>query len=176
MLFILSPSKTLDFTSPYSLPDNGDPALIQATRKLVNQLKKMKPAELEQLMKISPRLAWENADRYANWHFPFDSAAARPAFAAYKGEVFEGLRGWELDKHGMEYANRHVRILSGLYGVLKPGNNILPYRLEMGTALSGKNFTNLYGYWTGEITKKLDQAFKELKTRAAIALWNIQKM
>lgn len=174
MLIILSPSKTLDFSTPHALPASGDPDLIKESLKLVRQLKKLKSAELGHLMSISPKLAYENANRYSDWHYPYKEGMAEPAFAAFKGEVYEGLKGWELDSSAMEYANRHVRILSGLYGVLKPGDRMLPYRLEMGTALSGKKFDNLYDFWGSNITNHIHKALKQSESKTLVNLASVE--
>ncbi|MDD2528079.1 MAG: peroxide stress protein YaaA [Lentimicrobiaceae bacterium] len=174
MLIILSPSKTLDFSKPNALPAIGDPEFIKESIKLTRQLNKFKPAELEKLMHISPKLAYENANRFSDWHYPYKEGIAKPAFAAFKGEVYEGLKGWELEPEAMEYANSHVRILSGLYGVLKPGSRMLPYRLEMGTALSGKNFDNLYEFWGSKITNHIKEAIKQSGSKTLVNLASVE--
>lgn len=174
MLIILSPSKTLDFSTPHSLTNSGDPGYIKESAKLTRLLKKLRPAELEQLMHISPRLAYENAIRYSEWHYPYKEGMAEPAFAAFKGEVYEGLKGRELDSNAMEYANQHVRILSGLYGILKPGDLMLPYRLEMGTPLSGKGFDNLYDFWGTKITNHIKGVLKQPESKTLVNLASVE--
>jgi cytoplasmic iron level regulating protein YaaA (DUF328/UPF0246 family) len=160
MLIILSPSKTLDYKNEVSIPTGEDPQFIKDAKKLATLLRKLSPASLSKLMNISPKLAQENALRYSEWHYPYPSGKARPALSAFKGDVYEGLKGWELDQQQIEFANRHLRILSGLYGLLKPTDMMLPYRLEMGTSLEGKNYANLYEFWGNKLTRSAKQAIK----------------
>lgn len=161
MLILISPSKTLDFDSPVSIAAKSDPEFIGFSKKLIAILKKKSPGELAQLMDISPKLAELNALRYSEWQYPFPETKARPALYAFKGDVYEGLKAWELGADQIEFADTHLRILSGLYGLLKPTDLMLAYRLEMGTALEGKDFKNLYQFWGNKITRSVKQAIRE---------------
>jgi cytoplasmic iron level regulating protein YaaA (DUF328/UPF0246 family) len=160
MLVILSPSKTLDFESPSTLQPGADPEFISHSKMLIAVLQKKTPKELSALMQISPRLAELNALRFSEWRHPFPPGKARPALPAFKGEVYEGLKAWELDEAQARFAVGHVRILSGLYGLLKPTDAIMPYRLEMGTPLQTGGSKNLYEFWGDRITKALKSAVK----------------
>jgi uncharacterized protein len=161
MLIIISPSKTLDFGSLPTIKPGNDPELISQSKKLASILRKMGPRDLAKLMDISPKLAELNALRYSEWHYPYPAEKARPALSAFKGDVYEGLKGWELNDDQLEFAGKHLRILSGLYGLLKPDDLMLAYRLEMGTSLEGKGFKNLYHFWGDKITKAVKQAIKD---------------
>lgn len=161
MLILLSPSKTLDFESPLSISSGEVPEMIVQTKKLVSLLRKLKPRELSELMDISPKLAELAALRYSEWQFPFPEGKARPALLAFKGDVYDGLKAWELNPEQISFAGQHLRILSGLYGILRPNDLILAYRLEMGTKLHGKDFTNLYQFWCDNITHSVKKALKE---------------
>jgi cytoplasmic iron level regulating protein YaaA (DUF328/UPF0246 family) len=161
MLILISPSKTLDFESPVTIPSGNDPEMIKQSKKLVSLLKKMKPRDLAGLMDISPKLAELNALRYSEWRYPYPAGKARPALSAFKGDVYEGLKAWELDSEQIEFADMHLRILSGLYGLLRPTDLMLGYRLEMGTSLAGKNFKYLYQFWGDKITPSVKKAIKD---------------
>lgn len=123
-----------------------------------------------ELMGISYALAETNYYRYKDWSLPYKEGHSRPAFAAFTGDVYEGLKSWELTEQQVDVADRHVRILSGLYGLLKPTDQILPYRLEMGTSLSGTGFSNLYEFWGDRITRQLAKELKGYKKKVVINL------
>lgn len=163
MIILLSPSKTLDFRSNTDIKPGGDPLFIRDSVKLVRILRKKRLTELMDLMGISYNLAETNFIRYKEWSYPYGPGMARAAFAAFKGDVYEGLKAWELDSSKIELADRKVRIISGLYGLLKPTDLILPYRLEMGTNLSGKTFKNLYEFWGKKITNQIIRETKPNK-------------
>ena len=133
-------------------------------------MRKLSPDELSDLMSISSKLAEENALRYSEWHYPYPAGKARPALSAFKGDVYDGLKGWELDGEQIEFTDKHLRILSGLYGLLRPTDLMLPYRLEMGTKMEGSSFNNLYEFWGNKITKLVKQAIKESGSNVLINL------
>lgn len=170
MLILLSPSKTLDYKSEVTIRTGKEPEFIKDSKKLANLLRKLSPDELSELMSISPKLAEENALRYSDWHYPYPADKARPALSAFKGDVYDGLKGWELDEKQIEFTDKHLRILSGLYGLLRPTDLMLPYRLEMGTKLEGSNFSNLYEFWGDKITRLVKQALKESGSNVLINL------
>lgn len=174
MIIILSPSKTLDYKNEVTLQYGQDPEFIKDSKKLATLLRKFSLSKLSELMSISPKLAEENALRFSEWHYPCPSGKARPAFSAFKGDVYEGLKGWELNHEQTAFANHHVRILSGLYGLLKPTDLMLPYRLEMGTKLEGKDFENLYEFWGNKITQSVKQAIKASGNNTLINLASVE--
>lgn len=170
MIILLSPSKTLDFVSSTHIKSGDDPFFIKDTAKLVQILKKKRITDLMKLMDISYNLAETNYLRYKEWTYPYLPGKARPAFAAFKGDVYEGLRAWEMGSSIIELADKTVRILSGLYGLLKPTDLILPYRLEMGINLAGRSFNNLYEFWNKKITKQIISETKTLNQDCIVNL------
>jgi cytoplasmic iron level regulating protein YaaA (DUF328/UPF0246 family) len=170
MLITLSPAKTLDFgaqkkTTRYTTPD-----LLAESRKLVKQVRKLSAGELGALMKISDKLAAENHQRYRTWKTPFTPDNAKQAILAFRGEVYVGLAADEFDAAGFRYAQKSLRILSGLYGVLRPLDLIQPYRLEMGTRLETDRGADLYEFWGDRIAKCLNQALSEDKSKELVNL------
>jgi len=170
MLILISPSKTLDYQSEVTIEGKSDPQFISDSKKLAAILKKKSPRELAALMDISAKLAELNALRFGEWHHPFPSGKARPALAAFKGDVYEGLKAWEFNSAQIDFADDHLRILSGLYGLLKPTDFMLAYRLEMGIRLEGKNFNNLYQFWGTKITRSVKQAVENSESNVLINL------
>jgi len=147
MLTILGPAKTIDttphqVTSRYSMPDFSAHAAI-----LIDILRKYSPSELKNLMKISDKLATLNFERIASWKPDSSIGPANHALMAFSGEVFNGLKARSLSEGDLLFAQEHVRVLSGLYGVLRPLDLIMPYRLEMGTRLENPRGKNLYDFW-----------------------------
>ncbi|MGA1728496.1 MAG: peroxide stress protein YaaA [Burkholderiaceae bacterium] len=165
MLILLSPAKTLDFDSP--LPRSAqelsltEPALMPQATQLAKVLKPMSPADLEKLMGISPKLADLNAQRFSSWSATPKPSAVRPAVFAFNGDVYEGLQASTLTKAQLEDAQSRLRMLSGLYGLLRPMDAFQAYRLEMGTPLkaraAGKAFSSLYDYWGASLVEALGQ-------------------
>ncbi len=161
MLIVISPAKTLDYDR--EIPDYKPTAIRMAEEAadLAEQLRAYSPGKLKKLMKISDALAQLNADRYLEWQWPFKQEAVRPALLAFKGEVFVGLDALTMEPGAMEYAQKTLRILSGLYGVLRPLDNIMPYRLEMGTKLSTEKGKDLYAFWGNKITQMINDDIKQ---------------
>ncbi len=158
MLAVLSPSKTLDFENPSRAKSPTVPELLEQSQQLVVRLAKMSASQLSELMGISARLADENRVRFRAWKTPFDTSNAKPSVLAFRGDVYEGLAADDFSSQDMRYAQRHLRILSGLYGVLRPLDLIQPYRLEMGTKLANRRGKNLYAFWGDRITDVLNTA------------------
>ena len=158
MLILLSPAKNLDFSSPSHVAAHSKPSFLNEAQQLVEQLRGMSPQALAQLMKISDPLAALNAARYAAWALPFTPANAKQALLAFNGDVYEGLDAASLDVADLEFAQQHVRILSGLYGVLRPLDLMQAYRLEMGTRLANARGKDLYAFWGERIAQALEQA------------------
>ncbi|ASG04388.1 MULTISPECIES: peroxide stress protein YaaA [Vibrio] len=161
MLIVVSPAKTLDYESPLVTSKYTQPELIDHSAQLIDVCRQLTPADISALMKVSDKIAGLNVARFAQWSPTFTLDNARPAILAFKGDVYTGFEAETLSDAGFEYAQQHLRMLSGLYGVLKPLDLMQPYRLEMGTRLGNPRGTNLYQFWGDIITDKLNQALKE---------------
>ena len=147
MKFVISPAKTLDFSPVTPKVAVSMPAYLAQSAQLIEALRKISPPQLASLMHISDALAACNVARYHAWQVPFTTENAKPAVLAFMGDVYAGLNASSLDAAGLHFAQQSVRILSGLYGVLKPMDLIQAYRLEMGTALKLGAHQNLYQFW-----------------------------
>jgi hypothetical protein len=170
MIIVLSPAKTLDFESPPVTSHFSQPDFLQESARLVSRLKKLPAARLEEMMEISPALAQLNAERFRAWNPPFDRANARQAALAFAGDVYEGLSAPTLDEAALGWAQGRIRILSGLYGVLRPLDLIQPYRLEMGTRMETGRGPDLYRFWGERLAHVLAT---ELATHAHPVLVNL---
>ncbi|WP_226390742.1 peroxide stress protein YaaA [Penaeicola halotolerans] len=157
MLILISPAKTLDFSTS-DLRDYSEPEMLKYSKELINELKNKSKEELQQLMSISESLAELNVERYQNFSTPFSPSNAKQALLAFKGDVYQHIDVENFDKEDFEFAQKHLRILSGLYGLLKPLDLIQPYRLEMGTRLQNKKGKDLYQYWGSRISEKINEA------------------
>lgn len=131
MLMVISPAKTLDYESPLATDTYTQPEFLDDACELVDQLKELEPHQISNLMSISDKLGQLNAERFQNWHTPFTPENARQAVLAFKGDVYTGLDAESFSEEDFEFAQQHLRMLSGLYGVLKPLDLMQPYRLEM---------------------------------------------
>ena len=167
---VLSPAKTLDYESPLITEAHSLPDFIPRSAELISTLREISPDTLGSLMKISAQLAHLNADRYANWSKKFNFKNSRQALLAFNGDVYEGLDARTLNEKQLTWAQDHVRILSGLYGVLRPLDLMQPYRLEMGTRLQNAHGKDLYAFWGEEVTTALNQALASVKSSALINL------
>lgn len=158
VLFLLSPAKSLDYDTPLpaGLPHTL-PAFVPDTQRLIAVLREKSPQEVAALMSISDPLAALNVARYAAWQPRFTAANARQAVMAFNGDVYEGLQAQSLSLEDLQWAQQHVAILSGLYGVLRPLDRMQPYRLEMGTRLATDAGANLYQFWGARIAEHLNQ-------------------
>ena len=157
MLTIISPAKTLDYQSPLITTTHTLPECLDSTKQLITVCKKLTSDDLAKLMSISPKLAAVNYERFQNWHSDFNLQNARQAILAFKGDVYEGLHVEDFTDSDLQFAQSHLRILSGLYGLLKPLDLIQPYRLEMGIRLKNGDNTNLYQFWGESLTNKLNE-------------------
>jgi len=160
MLLIISPAKTLDFDTPVpaALGRRATLPLFEAqASELIGVLRKKKPAQVAALMDLSDKLAELNVQRYAAWSPEATAANSRPAAWAFAGDVYEGLQSHTMKAADWTWAQEHLVILSGLYGVLRPLDRLQPYRLEMGTALRVKRTKDLYGYWGDTLAEHLNQ-------------------
>ena len=155
MIIVLSPAKTLDFETPAVTERFTQPDFLEESAQLIQRLRKLPATQLEEMMEISPALAQLNADRYQAWKLPFSPANARQAALAFAGDVYEGLAAPTLDEAALQWAQTRVRILSGLYGLLRPLDLIQPYRLEMGTRLDTGRSPDLYRFWGDRLAHTL---------------------
>lgn len=156
MLLLLSPAKTLDFESALpALPSQTEPRFLDESEQLIGLLRQQSPADIASLMSISDKLAQLNVERYALWQRDMQSAAARPAVFAFRGDVYTGLDVDHFSRDELSKAQERLRILSGLYGLLRPLDRIRPYRLEMGIALVNPRGRDLYHFWDERITRLL---------------------
>lgn len=147
MLFLLSPAKKLDYDTPLHTQLHSDPLFVEQSKQLIAELKPKSAAEVAKLMSLSPTLAQLNVDRYAQWVPKSTQKNARPAILAFNGDVYEGLEASTLNEKDLDWAQKNIVILSGLYGALRPLDLMQPYRLEMGTKLDNSAGKNLYDFW-----------------------------
>ncbi|KGQ71347.1 hypothetical protein OA57_00700 [Chelonobacter oris] len=161
MLAIISPAKTLDFQSDVPQFDFTKPELTEYSQALIDVCRELTPAKIGSLMHISDKLAGLNAARFAEWQKDHNQQNAKAAIYAFKGDVYTGLGAESLSREEILYAQQHLRILSGLYGLLKPLDLMQPYRLEMGTKLDNPKGKNLYEFWGSVITRQLQTALEQ---------------
>lgn len=170
MLIVISPAKTLDYETPVNVAKATEPDFIPRSAELVSVLREMPPAAIATLMKISDPLAQLNVARFANWSETFDSNNSRQALLAFNGDVYDGLDARSLDKKQLDWAQRHLRILSGLYGLLRPLDLMQPYRLEMGTRLANAQGKDLYAFWGELVTEALNVVLSERQSSTLVNL------
>ena len=171
MLAILSPAKTLDFDSPLTTDQHSAPEFTKESTALIKTLRQLEPSDIGSLMGISDKLAVLNHNRYAHWSAKFDDASgARASLLAFKGDVYLGLDAQTLSKRDFTWAQKRLRVLSGLYGLLRPLDRIHPYRLEMGTALRNTAGKDLYEFWGGKVTQALNEALAGQRSKVLINL------
>jgi len=161
MLVVISPAKSLDMDSPSPIADHTVPTLLVQSQQLIDVLKQYSVDQVAQLMSISGKLAELNAQRYHDFMLPFSVNNAKQAVFAFNGDVYEGLSASSLDEASVSYLQQHLRILSGLYGVLRPLDLMQPYRLEMGTKLATDAGKDLYAFWGDAITQQLIDVLPE---------------
>lgn len=186
MLLLLSPAKTLDF-SPTKFSTHTQAKFLEESQRLIDLLRPMTTEDVQQLMKVSEKIAQLNVERYQRFELPFDSDNAKQAILAFKGDVYRGLAAAEFDAADLEFAQDHIGMLSGLYGFLKPLDLMQPYRLEMGTKLQHEQGKNLYEFWGTKIADYINslqpsaiinlaskEYFKAVDIKALNrAVWNI---
>ncbi|NPA37498.1 MAG: peroxide stress protein YaaA [Chlorobi bacterium] len=170
MHVVISPAKTIDMTSEVPVSSYSDIKFPEEASELAGILKKKSREELKKLMGISDSLAKLNYDRFVNWHFPYDKHESRQAVFAFKGDVYAGLDAYKLTPDTIDYAQRNLLILSGLYGLLRPLDLILPYRLEMGTKLENREGDNLYRFWGDKITEAVNSEMEKYDSSVLINL------
>ena len=161
MLMVISPAKTLDYESSLATQRFTQPALLEKSHQLIDVARDLSPAQISSLMGISDKLAHLNADRFNQWQPPFSLENARQAILAFKGDVYTGLQAETFSDDDFDFAQQHLRMLSGLYGLLRPLDLMQPYRLEMGIKLANPAGKDLYGFWGDLLTEKLNEAIAE---------------
>jgi cytoplasmic iron level regulating protein YaaA (DUF328/UPF0246 family) len=170
MIIVISPAKALDFKTKANTALYSDIAFGDEAAQLVEEMRKLSPGELGELMKISPNLSELNFTRFHEWQLPFNPKNAKQALLAFNGEVFNGIQAKTLTDEGLEFAQNHLRILSGLYGVLRPLDLIQAYRLEMGTKKSFGLNKNLYEFWSEKVTANLNEELEKQEQSVLINL------
>jgi uncharacterized protein len=170
MLFLLSPAKTLDYESPPRPLPHTDPAFIDRAERLIQVLRRKSARQVAGLMDLSDKLAALNVARYAAWTPQHIDANSRQAILAFNGDVYDGLAASTLSDKDLAWAQEHVCILSGLYGLLRPMDRMQPYRLEMGTALVAGKARNLYQYWGATIADALNERLQDERSRVVVNL------
>lgn len=170
MLAVISPAKDLDYQTPLPPLEASEPRLLAEAQLLIKGLKKLAPFEVAKLMHLSDKLGDLNYQRFQQWHLPFTPNNARPAVLAFNGDVYQGLQAKTFSGENFAFAQNHLRILSGLYGLLRPLDLIQPYRLEMGTRYATRRGRDLYAFWGKRITQLLQQ---DLDTSGCQVLVNL---
>jgi cytoplasmic iron level regulating protein YaaA (DUF328/UPF0246 family) len=161
MITILSPAKIMDFKNPSPLPDYSQPEFLKEAGRLIKLMQNLDMSELSKLLDINSNLTQLNFDRIFNWHQPFTLANSKQAAYVFDGEAYRGLDAKTLTKEDMDFAQQHLRLLSGLYGILRPLDLIQAYRLEVSTKLNNPAGKDLYAFWQEKVTKSILRALKE---------------
>ncbi|MEE4089026.1 peroxide stress protein YaaA [Pseudomonas viridiflava] len=161
MLMVISPAKTLDFETPPTTERFTQPQYLDHSQELISQLRELAPAQIAELMHLSDKLAGLNAARFGSWTPAFTPENAKQALLAFKGDVYTGLQAETLSEDQLDYAQKHLRMLSGLYGLLRPLDLMQPYRLEMGTRLANARGKDLYAFWGTRISEWLNEALAD---------------
>ncbi len=169
MLLLLSPAKSFDFDSPAQTQSFSEPVFNEESTRLIKKMSTFTAKKLATLMGISSELAALNVERYQYWSSTPSLNNAKQAILAFNGEAYRGLNTEEMNEADLEFAQNHLRILSGLYGVLRPLDLIQPHRLEMGTKLKYYSYNNLYQFWGDKITKRINDDLGESNTLINLA-------
>ncbi len=170
MLILLSPAKSLNFKTDSPTHKFSEPRFLNKSVKIANTLKNYSPANLKDLMKVSTGLSELNYLRYQKWEIDHSVDNSKQALFVFDGEVYNGLDAYSLKTEDINFAQKHLRILSGLYGILQPLDLVQPYRLEMGSPLKFGQYRNLYQFWSKQINKAINDELKEQKSKALINL------
>jgi cytoplasmic iron level regulating protein YaaA (DUF328/UPF0246 family) len=170
MLTVISPAKTLDFETPPSTRKATQPRFIERSAALVDDARSLSPDDIRALMGVSDNIAQLNHQRFMNWGTPFTLDNAKQALLAFKGDVYTGLQADTLSTAQLGFAQKHLCILSGLYGLLRPLDLMQAYRLEMGLKFANRGGDNLYQFWGDEITTALNAQLKKSGTRVLVNL------
>ncbi|MFZ6644177.1 peroxide stress protein YaaA [Undibacterium sp. TJN25] len=170
MLIVLSPAKSLDYETPARSRTHSLPVFMQDAEQLIQVSRTLSVERIAELMAISPALAQLNAERFAAWSPEATKENARQAVFAFNGDVYEGLDARKLDASQIAYLEKHLRILSGLYGLLRPLDLLQPYRLEMGTRLPNPRGANLYAFWGEKVTDALNEQLVQQRSKLLLNL------
>jgi len=163
MLIVLSPAKSLDYKTPVKVKTTTLPDFVSESAKLIADLKKLAPQEIANLMGLSDQLAALNVGRYRDWSKKFTDENSKPAIYAFDGDVYDGFDVKSLDAKSVDFAQDHIRILSGLYGALRPLDLMQAYRLEMGTSFKNARGKDLYAFWGERVTDSLKKVLGKQK-------------
>ncbi|MDR5738121.1 MULTISPECIES: peroxide stress protein YaaA [unclassified Caballeronia] len=170
MIIVLSPAKSLDYETPAHIRKHTLPEFVDDAAELIQGLRQLSPQQIGGMMGISDQLATLNFQRYAEWSKTFDAQNSKQAVLAFNGDVYEGFAAKTLTSADLDFAQNHVRVLSGLYGLLRPLDLLQPYRLEMGTKFPNSRGKDLYAFWGERITAALNEQFR--RRRGARVLVN----
>lgn len=170
MIIVLSPAKTLDYDTKPATRRHSQPLFLEDSAELIKQLRPLSPPDISSLMGISDALGTLNFDRYQEWQAPFTPANARQAVLAFKGDVYAGLQAENFSADDFKFAQQHLRILSGLYGLLRPLDLMQPYRLEMGTRFANDRGKDLYAFWGDSLTEQLNGLLAKDKSHTLLNL------
>ena len=170
MLIVISPAKKLDYSSPVAAKNHSQPELLDHSAELLQGLKKLSPQDVCALMGLSDNLGALNYERFQAWDRPFTEDNAKPAILAFKGYVYQGLDADSMTDKQLEWAQGHLRILSGLYGLLRPMDLMQPYRLEMGTRFANQRGKDLYQFWGNIITDEINSLLSNAKSPVLLNL------
>ncbi|MGK5736726.1 peroxide stress protein YaaA [Acinetobacter junii] len=170
MLALISPAKTLDYTTALPTDTHTQPRLLEQSQQLIDVCRKLSATEIASLMTVSKKIANLNVERFRDWNAEFDFSNARQALFAFKGDVYTGLDAYHLKDQDIDFAQQHLRMLSGLYGLLRPLDLMMPYRLEMGTKLKNSRGNNLYEFWGSIITDQINQDLAEIDAKLLVNL------
>lgn len=164
MLSVISPAKTLDFETPPTTRKATQPEFLERAEALIQDARAMDPGDIQSLMGVSDKIAALNHQRFMDWHTPFNKDNAKQAILAFKGDVYTGLEAETMSAGDLAFAQKHLRILSGLYGLLRPLDLMQPYRLEMGLKFGNSGGKNLYEFWGESLTESLNKQIKKTDT------------
>ncbi len=170
MLTVISPAKSLDFESPIASTKTSKPRFLKQSQQIIDQIKRLAPQDIASLMKLSDKLAVLNYDRFQQFKTPFTKKNARASVFAFRGDVYLGLDADSLSSDDLQFAQDHLRILSGLYGVLRPLDLIQAYRLEMGTKFDNNAGKNLYEFWGESLNKSIQKELDKSDSQVLVNL------
>jgi len=170
MLIVVSPAKKLDYDTPAKTKTSTMPDFLDQSQILIDRLRQFSAIDIAELMHVSMKIAELNFDRYEGWSLPLSTDNAKQAMFAFKGDVYTGLDADSFSAADIKFAQKHFRMLSGLYGLLRPLDLMYPYRLEMGTKLDNTRGKNLYEFWGSTITDAINKQLKASKSESLINL------
>lgn len=170
MLIVLSPAKRIDPAEDFRGLDGTEPVFLEEAETLVKKMRRFSKADIAELMRVNEDIAELNRQRFKDWSRPFNTENAPPAILQFMGDAFQELKAREFSKPEMRFAQTHLRILSGMYGVLRPLDRMFPYRLEMGTKLPTRGAKDLYEFWGTKIAENLNAAFPKKGPRVLVNL------